>query len=109
MYEGQNTAHTMQLLNTLHTLRMKEGTPVEEFIRRVRETLLELKTIGEEIQDPRLVHLTLSALPLSYEGFIQVVVGQEQLPTFENLCNRLLYEEQQQKSRLDDQGKALMP
>nr|PNR62396.1 hypothetical protein PHYPA_000820 [Physcomitrium patens] len=108
MYEGQNAVHTMQLLNTLYTLQMQEGTPIEEFIRCIKETAIQLATVGEEIQGNKLVHLTLNIFPTSYEDFIQDIVGQEQLQNFKNLCSRLLYEEQRQKARLNDREESLM-
>lgn len=49
MYKGRIMAHTMQLLNTLYTLWMQEGTIVKELIWRMGETSLQLKTAREKI------------------------------------------------------------
>jgi hypothetical protein len=49
------------------------------------------------------VHIALNALPANYENFVQLVIVQDQLPTFESLSNKLLLEEQQKEAKFGKQ------
>jgi hypothetical protein len=44
------------------------------------------------MEDVVLIQIMLNALPPSYEGFIQTIIIQDALPSFENLLNKLFYE-----------------
>jgi len=46
-----------------------------------------------------IVHIALNVLHVSYESFVQLVINQDQLPTFERFSNKLLLEEQQREAK----------
>jgi hypothetical protein len=50
-----------------------------------------------------IVHIALNALPANYESFVHLVIGQDQLPTFESLSGKLLLEEQQKEAKFGKQ------
>jgi hypothetical protein len=41
-----------------------------------------------------ILHIALNLLLVKFESFVQLVIGQEQLPTFEMFFDKLLLEEQ---------------
>jgi hypothetical protein len=41
-----------------------------------------------------IVHIALNVLHVNYESFVQLVIGQDRLPTFERFFDKLLLEEQ---------------
>ncbi len=41
-----------------------------------------------------IVHIALNVLLARFENFVQLVIGENQLPTFERLTDKLLLEEQ---------------
>jgi hypothetical protein len=45
------------------------------------------------MDDSKVVQIIIYALPESYDGFINSVMGQEELPTMDKLTNDLLFEE----------------
>jgi hypothetical protein len=50
-----------------------------------------------------IVHIALNVLHTSYENFVQLVIGQDQLPTFECLTSKLLLEEQRKEAKFGKQ------
>jgi hypothetical protein len=44
---------------------MEEGSPIEEFVRSVKDIITPLKIVGKIIHEKTIVHVMLSALPTS--------------------------------------------
>jgi hypothetical protein len=65
MLDIKNEAKTIFLHNRLYTMKMEEGDSMEEFIDSVKNVIMILKNIGEEVKDKTLVGINLHVFPTS--------------------------------------------
>jgi hypothetical protein len=63
---------------------------VSDLVKSVKEIVMQLATRGEITQDVMVIHIILNALPSSYETFVQTIITQDQLPSFDKLTSKLL-------------------
>ncbi len=64
-----------------------------EFLKFIKELKTQLAIVGEKVEDAILIHIMLNELSPTYEGFIQTIITQDPLSSFEKLVKKLLYEE----------------
>jgi hypothetical protein len=89
------------MVNKLQILKLQEGAPVSDLVKSVKEIVMQLATRGEITQDAMVIHIILNALPSSYETFVQTIITQDQLPSFDKLTSKLLLSTRQdEKPRL---------
>jgi len=69
MLDIKNEAKTIFLHNRLYTMKMEEGNSMEDFIDSVKNVIMILNNIGEEVKDKTLVGINLHVLPTSYKNF----------------------------------------
>lgn len=62
-------------------------------IKRIKELVTRLSSVGDAVTDRRVVQITLGAPLKSYDPFVQAVLCQDELPHFSKLHRKLLLEE----------------
>jgi len=65
----------------------------------VKEMITQLAGVIEVIKDTMIMHIVMNVLPTSFETFIQSVITQDVLPSFEKLIGKFLLEEHRQKTK----------
>ena len=57
----------------LHSIKMKEGDPIEEYLNVAEDLKDQLSRMGEDVPDSTLVHLVLNGLPRSFDATISSI------------------------------------
>jgi hypothetical protein len=70
-----------------------------DFLKQIKEITTQLANIGKPLEESKGVQMTHNALPKSFEGFIQAVLGGNQMSTFDKLSIELLLEEQRRENK----------
>jgi hypothetical protein len=73
MFEARNPTKKLHLSNTLHIIKMEEGSQMIEFFKSIKELKTQLVVVGEKVEDVVLIQIMLNALSLSYGGIIQTI------------------------------------
>lgn len=81
------------LIQKLYNMKINMGTSVNDFIWDIKDVVTQLASVGEVIQEEKMVQVMLGALPNSSESFIEGLLTQDQLPSFGNLVGKLLLDE----------------
>jgi hypothetical protein len=93
MFESNNTNIALALKHQLQNLKMPKDDTITTFFMNISEIRDQLSAIGETIIDRELVMITLNALPIHWEPFIQSINGREDLPQFDRLWEDCTHEE----------------
>jgi hypothetical protein len=59
----------------------------------VKEIVTQLASIGKVVPNQRIVHIVLGGLPSYLESFVQAIIAQDELPSFDKLASKLLLQE----------------
>lgn len=94
LYANGTDSRKLMLRRRLANLRMDEKETLTTFLRQVQELVNDFACVGEVIADRELVQHTLLALPASYEGLVNTVMYQSNIPSFADLTILLLEEDQ---------------
>ena len=98
-FEKKTWANKLNLRRRLHSLRLKDGDPVQEHVKAMTEIFDSLSVVGDPVSDEdRVVHL-LASLPDSYNVLVTALEASEDVPKMEVVTERLLHEEQKLKDR----------
>jgi hypothetical protein len=65
-----------------------------DFLFIIKDILIQIASGVDVIKNENVVLIILNALPNSYENFVQGILAQETLPSFDQLMSRLLQEGQ---------------
>ena len=66
MYQVKNEARVLALTNQLKELKMEEGQTIAEHIAKITDLRDQLAGVDEEIEDKKLVTITLNSLAPSF-------------------------------------------
>lgn len=109
-FQRKTWANKLELRRKLYALRLKEGEPVQEHIKKMTELFEGLSVIDDPVSDEdRVVHL-LASLPDSFGMLVTALeANSETVPRMEIVTERLLHEEQKQKEKgaVSEEQKAL--
>jgi hypothetical protein len=67
---------------------MEETCLIIDFLKNIKEITTHLINIRKSLQENELGQITLNILPKSFDSFIQVVVGGNQMPTFDKFSTK---------------------
>jgi len=67
---------------------MEETCLIVDFLKKIKEITTQLFNIRKLLQKNELVQIKFNILPKSFESFIQVVLGGNQMPTFDKFSTR---------------------
>lgn len=85
-------SHVLTLVSQLQTLKLSEGSSVEDYVRRARELKNRLASMGERLSDKHLNQVVLNGLPRSFESIVQTLTHLDPNMSFEKLSANLLSE-----------------
>jgi hypothetical protein len=85
MFESNNTNRALTLKHQLQNLKMTKDDTITTFFMKISKIRDQLGAMGETITDRELVMITLNALPIHWEPFIQSISGRLDLPLFDRL------------------------
>jgi hypothetical protein len=71
---------------------MEEGSQLTMLLKFIKEFKTQIVAMGKKVEDVVLIQIVLNALSPSYEDFIQTIIAQDALPSFEKIVSKLLYE-----------------
>ena len=101
-FQKKTWANKLVLRRKLHSLRLKEGEPVQRHIKQMTELFNELAVVGAQLdEEDRVVHL-LASLPECYDTLVTALEASEKVPSMEVVIDRLLYEEKKSKDRREE-------
>jgi hypothetical protein len=80
MFESNNTNKALTLKHQLQNIKMTKDDITATFFMKISEIKDQLGATGETITDRELVMITLNALPIHWEPFIQSISGRANLP-----------------------------
>jgi transposase InsO family protein len=99
-FQKKTWANKLALRRKLYSLRLRDGSSVQEHIKEMTEIFDGLSVIGDPIEEEdRVVHL-LASLPSSYSILVTALEANPEVPKMEIVTERLLHEEQKQKKRV---------
>ena len=98
VFHSGDQGQVLGLISQLTTMRLTEGAPVEDYLKRARELRNKLVNMGETVIDKTLCQLTLNGLPRSYESTIQTITHQNVALTFKQISASLLTETHKRES-----------
>jgi len=88
LFETHNDVHNFYIINKLLSIRMEETCLIIDFLKNIKEITTHLINIRKSLQENELGQITLNILPKSFDSFIQVVVGGNQMPTFDKFSTK---------------------
>lgn len=92
MFEAKDFVRKFHLSKKLHTMKMEEGSQMIMLLKFIKEFKTQFAGLGKKMEDVVLIQLMSNALLPSYEDFIQTIMAQDALLSFEKLVSKLLYE-----------------
>ena len=97
-FHSGDQGQVLGLISQLTTMRLTEGAPVEDYLKRSHELRNKLMSMRETVTDKTLCQLTLNGLPRSYESMIQTITHQSVALNFEQILASLLTETHRRES-----------
>jgi hypothetical protein len=98
-FQSGDTSQLLMVLAQLHSMRMKEGGSVEEYIANAEELRSQMARMGENVLDTTLVQLVLNGLPRSFDNSISSISNLDVLPSFDRVSAKLLTEAHRMQQR----------
>jgi hypothetical protein len=93
LFESHNVIQTLYLTNKLHSMRMEERTRVNDFMQTIKETTTNLASAGKIINETKMVHVVMNVFLRSYESFIELIIGEDELSGLEKLMGKFVLKE----------------
>ena len=111
-FQKKSWSNKLALRRKLYAMKLRNDGCVQEHIKGMMELFDELAVIGDPIEEEdRVVHL-LASLPESFDMLVTALEANSEVPTLENVTERLLHEERKLKDKISESGgadgKALM-
>lgn len=101
-FQKKSWANKLELRRRLYSLRLNEGDPVQEHIRKMTEVFEELAVVGDPLkEEDQVIHL-LASLPEAYDMLVTALEANVDVPQMDVVKERLLHEERKQKERDGD-------
>lgn len=98
-FQKKTWANKLALRRRLFSLRLKEGNPVQNHIKTLMEIFEELCVIGDTIEEEDKVIYLLASLPDSFNMLVTELKANAEVPRWEIVTERLLYEETKSKQK----------
>ena len=98
-FQKKSWANKLNLRRRLFQLRLDEGCSVNSHIKTMTEIFQELAVMGDNINDEEKVIYLLASLPESFEMLVTALQSHSEVPRWEVVIERLLYEESKNKER----------
>ena len=86
-------------MGQLQSLKMSEGSAVEEYIKKARELKNRLSSMGDKLSDRNINQIVMNGLPRSYESTIQTLTHLDAEMTFDKLTASLFSESHRRMHR----------
>ena len=99
-FQKKTWANKLQLRRKLYSLRLKEGEPVQEHIRKMTKIFEELSVVEDPVsEEDKVVHL-LASLPDCFGVLVTALeANSETIPKMDIVTERLLHEERKLKEK----------
>ena len=88
-YQSSDTSQLLMLLAKLHSIKMKEGKPIEEYLNVAEDLKDQLLRMEEDVLDTILVQLVLNEPPRNFDATISSILNMDILPTFDGVSAKL--------------------
>ena len=98
-FQKKTWANKLRLRKRLHSLHLKEGDAVQDYIKSITEIFNELSIVGDEISDEDRVVYLLTSLPDSFNTLVTALEAGGDIPNMEVVTERLLHEESKRRER----------
>ena len=80
LYMKKSLTSRLYLKQRLYTLKMREGTPVQEHLDEFNKIVLDMKNLDIKLEDEDQALIVLCSLPASYENFVNsMLYGRESI------------------------------
>ncbi len=98
-FQKKTWANKLALRRRLHSMQLKDGTPVQDHIKSMTELFNELAIVGDAIDEEDRVVYLLASLPDSFNTLVTALEANEDVPKMEIVTERLLHSERKQKDK----------
>lgn len=92
MFHSGDQLQILLLTTKLHSMRMKEGGDVEEYLRHAKKLHNKLAAIGERIPEQMIVNIVMNGLPQTFKGLIMSINTLIPLPSFVQVVGKVINE-----------------
>ncbi|XP_052486407.1 uncharacterized protein LOC128041111 [Gossypium raimondii] len=111
-FQGSDKTRQQQLINMrrdFENLKMKDSETIKQYADRIMATVNNIRLLGEEFSDQRVVEKVITTLPEKYEAKISSLEDSRDLSTIPltELINALYAQEQRRANRQEDHHEGL--
>ena len=103
-FQKKSWANKLELRRKLHSLRMKDGESVQEYVRKITELFNALAEIEAPLSEEDRVIYLLASLPESFGVLVTALEASPEVPKMEVVTERLLHEERKMAKNARDFG-----
>jgi hypothetical protein len=93
LYEGKNINQKMNLRTQLKNTRMQKEEMIQEYFSRISEFKEQLESIGDSIDEDKLIMTALNGLTRPWDAFIQTICARKEKLKFDSLWEEYIQEE----------------
>ena len=97
-YERKTQVNKILLRKQLHTLHMNENESVDMYITRLKQLVVQLQGVGDQVTENEKLTVLVSGLPDEYNSLVDMLSVNTDI-TFENACNLLRDREERMKAK----------
>lgn len=98
-YQGSTWANQFSLRKKLYSMKMVEGDSVLEHVRTATELFDNLTAVGDILKDKDRVMILMSSLSAKFDVLITALQSNKDMPTWDELVERIKAEEDRQVER----------
>lgn len=106
-FQSSSWANQFSLRKKLYSMKMLEGTAVCEHVRSITELFDNLTAVGDTLKERDRVMIILSSLPKKFDVLITALQSNKEIPTWEEVVEKLTAEEMRQGERISQESTAL--
>ena len=99
LFEGRNINRKMTLMNHLKSVRAQKSETMQSYFTRVAQIKEQLETIGDMVEEAKVLMTTLNGLPRNWESFIRGIYSRRRLTKFRQLWEECVQEEERIAAR----------
>jgi hypothetical protein len=93
LYERNNTSKNLNLRHQLRNEMMSKSVSVSTYFMRISQIKDKLASIGDSLDDAKIVTTTLNGFPSYLDAFVQETCARRKLPKFDKLWTDYVQEE----------------
>ena len=90
-FQKKSWGNKLELRRRLYSLKMKEGEPVQDHIRKMIEVFEKLAVIGDPLEEEDQVVYLLGSLPESFDMLVTALEVNADVPKMDVVRERLLH------------------